>query len=179
MNAPATKRELLIRGKEERAGLRRIWEQGGHLPGREQLDLAQELARIAPVTVERAGRRVRCEPRFKVQAKDRRRLVLALLADGATRGEILAVVPGLSERTFRRIAAESSSEGPNSPPANGFPERRFRPKRDAPVGVIPEDAEPFQIHRMTRDESEALRPDWHRWVYGGQRNPLHDRRRRA
>lgn len=35
---------------------------------------------------------------------------------------------------------------------------------------------PFLVPRMTQEEAERRRPDWHGWVYGGQRNPIHTRK---
>ena len=60
-----------------------------------------------------------------------------MIIDGASRSEILASVPGLSERTFRHIASQSATQSrnghPESPPANGIAERRFRQKGKDPV----------------------------------------------
>jgi hypothetical protein len=142
--------QLLRNARAERCQLRHFWDLGEHLPGREQPKLAQALARIVPATVEREGRRVRCESRFELRPKDRRRLVLAMLTDGASRSEILSSVPGLSERTLRHIASQSATQSsnghPESPPTNGIPERRFRQKRDDPVG-----ATDGRLRRLNRD----------------------------
>jgi hypothetical protein len=127
--------QLLRNARAERCQLRHFWDLGEHLPGREQAKLAQALARIVPANVEREdGPRRRCEPPFELRPKDRRRLVLAMRADGATRSEILVSVPGLSERTFRHIATQSRNGLPDSPATNRIPERRFRQKRRDPVG---------------------------------------------
>jgi hypothetical protein len=131
MSGSATLARLLRGAREDRCLLREKWTQGAELAGREQLRLARELAKITPAKVERHGRRVPCEARFELRPKDRRRLVEALLADGVSDGEILATVPGLTARTFRRIRSNTLPSKTGS--ANGFPERRIRPKRENAV----------------------------------------------
>jgi hypothetical protein len=43
----------------------------------------------------------------------------------------------------------------------------------APYNGSPRDSsERFAILRMSAEESERRRPDWHRFVYGSERNPI-------
>jgi hypothetical protein len=37
-------------------------------------------------------------------------------------------------------------------------------------------AEPFFVPRMSAEEAERRRPDWHGWTYGSERNPIHAKR---
>ena len=131
MKGSETLRRLIRDARAGRCLLREKWEEGSTLSGREQLQLARELATVKPATVERHGHRIPCELAFELRPKDRRRLVGALLADGAKDGEILAGVPGLSRRTFDRL---KSNAGPREPgTANGSSKRRISPKREARV----------------------------------------------
>jgi hypothetical protein len=129
---------LLQNAREGRCLLREYWIEGATLPGREQLRLAKDLAKIKPATVERYGRRVSCEARFELRPKDRRRLVEALLAEGVPDKRIVAIVPGLSPRTFSRIRSNTGTA--KSCPSNGSVEPRIRPKRNALVGPVGLDA---------------------------------------
>lgn len=129
----ATLDRLLRNARAERCLLRDRWEEAAALAGRQQLRLAEALAEIKPATITR-GHRVPCESRFELRPKDRRRLVEALLdEEGVSDREIVATVPGLSLRTFRRI--RSATQLGESPPANRSSKRRKRPKRDALVGT--------------------------------------------
>lgn len=122
---------LLRTARDGRCLLREKWQEGADLPGRDQLQLAKALLAIKPATVERHGHRAPCEPSFQLRPKDRRRLTEALLRDGVCDGEVLAVVPDLTRRTFERIRSDVRTR--ESEPANGSVERRFATKRDAPV----------------------------------------------
>lgn len=124
--------DVIRSAKAGRCLLREKWDLAEGLSGRDQLKLVRVLIKIKPVTVERGGRRVPCEPRFELRPKDRRRLTAALIADRVPDGQILAVVPGLSRRTFNRIKADVRLT--KSAPADGLPERQFRTKRIVPAG---------------------------------------------
>jgi len=126
-------RRLIDTAKNGRCLLRDKWEEGAALSGREQLKLAKALLGIAPAKVERSGRLVPCEAAFELRPKDRRRLVVALIADGSSDGEILACVPGLAKRTFQRIKADM--EPADSGSAEGSGKRRITPKRAGDVGT--------------------------------------------
>ncbi|MFL5900339.1 MAG: hypothetical protein ACJ75S_04000 [Solirubrobacterales bacterium] len=132
MIGTATLCRILRGAREDRCLLREKWEAGTVLSGREQLRLARTLIEIRPASIERGGRRVPCEPRFDLRPKDRRRLVEALLEEGISDGEILAVVPKLTKRTFQRLKASATTR--ESPPANGLVERRFATFRGDPLG---------------------------------------------
>jgi len=103
-----------MRAREERCLLRDYWERGADLAGREQLRLAEALAAIAPATAPRNGHRVRCESRFELRPKDRRRIAEALFTDGESAARVALAVPGISRRTAYRLARQR----PISPPRN-------------------------------------------------------------
>ena len=128
--SPACK-ALIDRAKEDRCLLRDKWDEGLTLSGRDQLRLARVLLKVKPATIEKHGRRVPCEPRFELKAKDRRRLVGALLEDGARDGEILSTVPGLTRRTFDRIKADTATAKTGG--HNRFRKRCFETKLSVPV----------------------------------------------
>jgi len=124
---------LVDTARKDRCLLADKWLEGAVLSGRDQLALAKVLLAVKPVLVERDGRRVPCEPAFTLAAKDRRRLVVALIADGASNGEILACVPGLTKRTYERIKRDT--ETPEIGSANGSSKGRFTTKSDPQVGT--------------------------------------------
>jgi hypothetical protein len=117
--------QILRNARAERCQLRHFWELGDHLSGREQAKLAHGLARIVPTTVDQEdGPRRRCEPPFELRPKDRRRLVLAMLVDGASRSEILSSVSGLSggPSATSHLSPQLSParDIPNHPPQTAF-----------------------------------------------------------
>lgn len=133
MAGSAELKRLVDGARRDRCLLADKWLEGAVLSGRDQLALAKVLLEVKPVQVERDGRRVPCEPAFTLAAKDRRRLVQTLLADGASDGEILACVPGLTKRTYERIKRDAATPGTGS--ANGSSKGRFTTKSDPLLGT--------------------------------------------
>jgi hypothetical protein len=120
---------LIQRAREERCLLRDYWERAADLGGREQLRLAEALMAITPATVQRNRHCVRCESRFKLRPKDRRRIAERLLADGESATRVANAVPGISRATAYRLARQT----PISPPTNRIDKREKVSKRAIPV----------------------------------------------
>ncbi len=143
---------LVRRAKEERAGLRGIWEQGNVLRGREQVWLARDLAAIKPVMiVDAGGNRRRCESRFSLKRGDRRRIAHAMLADGETDSAVRRWTD-LSQDTVRRLRREIGGAGTpemgsvdrlvkrSKAAKNSNPTQSLVSTRKAPKGVPPQTA---------------------------------------
>lgn len=123
---------ILNYANEERCLLRNRWEEGASLNGKEQLRLAKALAAIKPARIKKGGRTIPCEARFELRPKDRRRVTEALLMDGLPDGEILFIVPRLTQRTFDRIKADLGLDKKTA--RRRIAERRFQTKRTEAVG---------------------------------------------
>jgi hypothetical protein len=167
----AAERELLARAKRQRAGLRVIWEQArGQIPARRQAWLAIELAKIRPVLIQRnGGPRVPCEKPFRLSRPERQELATGMLREGATRDEVLATVE-ISPATLRKVIREASA--PNRPP---------KPHSHAVRSDVSATPAVRGLERIIEPQNarDHRRPDWHAWVYGAARNPIHGKRGRA
>jgi hypothetical protein len=204
--ALAIERDLLARAKRERAGLREVWEQAtDEVPARRCARLAIELAKINPVLIQRNGTRVPCEPSFQLTRKERQQLAARMLGEGASRNEVLATVE-ISPSTLLKVARGITPNGGQKPHEQAeknaaSEEPAWVPPEDrgpAPIWLDATDLDPEQERRfrdvMSTDNSpphfdggilrrmtaefERIRPEWHAWVYGAAKNPIHSARRR-
>ena len=142
--------------------------------------------------------RVPCESSFHLTSPENQKLEARMLAEGASRSEILATVP-ISPSTLAKVKREGHANPPNQvrkwlsyAVENAVSEiPAWVPPEDRGPGVIaldakglePEAEERFRAlftdgkaPRMTEAEFERQRPDWHRWVYGSGKNPIHRKR---
>jgi hypothetical protein len=84
-------------------------------------------------------------------------------------------------RDARKASSTLRRRKRTQPPQNArslrATDKRTRPTTaayNAPGGK----SEPYSVPRMSADEAERRRPDWHRWVYGAAKNPIHETRPR-